>query len=235
MTDGPLPRRSASQSGKCIHFPLTPQAGRLVNFHKRPPNDSRADCPNWTVLCLDICDRSTSIFHPPRRRAYPIRRRHHSASPPPASDPATPPTTHACPTPNFPPNPLTMSGRAGGGGGGRKVLLPPINFIFKLLQQHSTVQIWLYEQLGIRIEGKIRGFDEFMNLVIDDAVEVKQPTKAEPEPVDARRELGMSCNFFFSNYIFFLVDFGLVWVVEIWGGDLAFFCCGDWKKGVRLG
>ncbi|KAI7708923.1 hypothetical protein KC322_g4893, partial [Hortaea werneckii] len=84
----------------------------------------------------------------------------------------------------------TMSGRAGGGGGGRKVLLPPINFIFKLLQQHSTVQIWLYEQLGIRIEGKIRGFDEFMNLVIDDAVEVKQPTKAEPEPVDARRELG---------------------------------------------
>lgn len=50
-------------------------------------------------------------------------------------------------------------------GGGRKVLLPPINFIFKLLQQHSTVQIWLYEQLGIRIEGKIRGFDEFMNLV----------------------------------------------------------------------
>ena len=44
----------------------------------------------------------------------------------------------------------------GGGGGGRKVLLPPINFIFKLLQQHSTVQIWLYEQLAIRIEGRIR-------------------------------------------------------------------------------
>lgn len=53
--------------------------------------------------------------------------------------------------------PATMSNR--------KVLLPPINFIFKLLQQGSTVQIWLYEQLGIRIEGKIRGFDEFMNLV----------------------------------------------------------------------
>jgi small nuclear ribonucleoprotein E len=47
-----------------------------------------------------------------------------------------------------------MTGR--GGGGGRRVLLPPINFIFKLLQQHSTVQIWLYEQLAIRIEGKIR-------------------------------------------------------------------------------
>lgn len=83
-----------------------------------------------------------------------------------------------------------MSGRPGGGGGGRKVLLPPINFIFKLLQQHSTVQIWLIEQTGIRIEGKIRGFDEFMNLVVDEAVEVKQATKAEPEPEEARKELG---------------------------------------------
>ncbi|KAK4554502.1 hypothetical protein LTR86_008356 [Recurvomyces mirabilis] len=85
-----------------------------------------------------------------------------------------------------------MSGRPGGGG--RKVLLPPINFIFKLLQQQSTVQIWLYEQLGIRIEGKIRGFDEFMNLVIDEAVEVKQVTKSEPKPEEGegggRRELG---------------------------------------------
>ncbi len=52
----------------------------------------------------------------------------------------------------------TMTGRGGGGGGGGrgKVLLPPINFIFKLLQQRSTVSIWLFEQLAIRIEGKIR-------------------------------------------------------------------------------
>lgn len=51
-----------------------------------------------------------------------------------------------------------MTGRGGGGGGGGrgKVLLPPINFIFKLLQQRSTVSIWLFEQLAIRIEGKIR-------------------------------------------------------------------------------
>ena len=86
-----------------------------------------------------------------------------------------------------------MSGRPGGGGN-RRVLLPPINFIFKLLQQHQTVQIWLYEQLGIRIEGKIRGFDEFMNLVIDDAVEVRQPVKGDMEPEKSegggRRELG---------------------------------------------
>jgi hypothetical protein len=30
------------------------------------------------------------------------------------------------------------------------------NLIFKLLQQHVTVQIWLYEQTDYRIEGKIR-------------------------------------------------------------------------------
>ncbi len=46
-----------------------------------------------------------------------------------------------------------MTGR---GGGGRRVLLPPINFLFRLLQQRTTVQIWLYEQLSIRIIGTIR-------------------------------------------------------------------------------
>ncbi|KAK3060386.1 hypothetical protein LTS18_008651, partial [Coniosporium uncinatum] len=51
----------------------------------------------------------------------------------------------------------------------------------------ETVSVWLYEQLGIRIEGKIRGFDEFMNLVIDEAVEVKQATKTEGE---SRKKLG---------------------------------------------
>lgn len=60
-----------------------------------------------------------------------------------------------------------MTGRGGGRG---KVLLPPINFIFKLLQQHSTVSIWLYEQLAIRIEGKIRvsGYLLFIGALLTD-------------------------------------------------------------------
>ncbi len=92
-----------------------------------------------------------------------------------------------------------------GGGGGRKTLLAPIHFIFSLLQKRSTVSIWLYENLRTRIEGKIRvrallkleeqscrlitkqGFDEFMNLVIDDAVEVQLATKDAPAK---RRQLG---------------------------------------------
>ncbi|KAK3339450.1 hypothetical protein B0H65DRAFT_476574 [Neurospora tetraspora] len=80
-----------------------------------------------------------------------------------------------------------MTGR--GGGGNRRVLLPPINFLFRLLQQHSTVQIWLYEQLHIRIIGTIRGFDEFMNLVIDNAIEVKLVSKTNEK--EERRELGV--------------------------------------------
>ncbi|TVY81395.1 Small nuclear ribonucleoprotein E [Lachnellula suecica] len=65
---------------------------------------------------------------------------------------------------------------AGSRAQGRKVLLPPINFIFKLLRQRSTAQIWLYRQLAIRIEDKIREFDEFVNLVIDvkDAFQTEQ-------------------------------------------------------------
>lgn len=43
-----------------------------------------------------------------------------------------------------------MSGRV------QKVMIPPINFIFKLLQQHTPVSIWLFEQTDIRLQGQIR-------------------------------------------------------------------------------
>ena len=98
---------------------------------------------------------------------------------------------------------FTMTGR--GGGGSRKTLLAPIHFIFSLLQKRNTVSIWLYENLNTRVEGKIRacqsskpqcpfadadsqGFDEFMNLVVDDAVEVQLATKNSSQ---TRRQLGM--------------------------------------------
>jgi len=52
-------------------------------------------------------------------------------------------------------------------------MVQPINLIFRYLQNKSKVQIWLYDQLDNRIEGRIIGFDEFMNLVLDEAVEIK--------------------------------------------------------------
>lgn len=54
----------------------------------------------------------------------------------------------------------------------QKVMVQPINLIFRYLQNKSRVQIWLYDQVDMRIEGRIIGFDEFMNLVVDDAEEV---------------------------------------------------------------
>lgn len=38
--------------------------------------------------------------------------------------------------------------------------------------QKSRIQVWLYEQVNTRIEGRIMGFDEYMNLVLDDAEEL---------------------------------------------------------------
>ncbi|BGP02825.1 hypothetical protein NBRC10513v2_006549 [Rhodotorula toruloides] len=54
----------------------------------------------------------------------------------------------------------------------KTVLVQPINVIFKHLQQGTRVQLWLFDNLEQRLEGKILGFDEFMNVVLDDAEEV---------------------------------------------------------------
>ncbi|KAJ1647536.1 hypothetical protein J3B02_006376 [Coemansia erecta] len=54
----------------------------------------------------------------------------------------------------------------------QKVMVYPINVIFKFLQTKTRVQIWLYEQANLRLEGRVLGFDEFMNVVLDDAVEI---------------------------------------------------------------
>uniref|UniRef100_A0AC35FBW9 Small nuclear ribonucleoprotein E n=1 Tax=Panagrolaimus sp. PS1159 TaxID=55785 RepID=A0AC35FBW9_9BILA len=59
----------------------------------------------------------------------------------------------------------------------QKVMVQPINLIFRCLQGRTRVQIWLYENVSTRIEGYIIGFDEYMNLVIDEAEEVHKQTE----------------------------------------------------------
>eukprot|EP00008_Paramoeba_atlantica_P003672 CAMPEP_0201486262 /NCGR_PEP_ID=MMETSP0151_2-20130828/10330_1 /ASSEMBLY_ACC=CAM_ASM_000257 /TAXON_ID=200890 /ORGANISM="Paramoeba atlantica, Strain 621/1 / CCAP 1560/9" /LENGTH=107 /DNA_ID=CAMNT_0047870805 /DNA_START=58 /DNA_END=381 /DNA_ORIENTATION=- len=82
-----------------------------------------------------------------------------------------------------------MSGHGHGGHGhghghghgrmsAKKVVARPINLIFRFLQNKSRVQIMLYEQTDMRIEGVIIGFDEYMNLVLDDAEEVLMKDKS---------------------------------------------------------
>ncbi|GIY45121.1 small nuclear ribonucleoprotein E [Caerostris darwini] len=60
----------------------------------------------------------------------------------------------------------------------QKVMVQPINLIFRYLQNKSRIQVWLYENINSRIEGHIIGFDEYMNLVLDDAEEIHMKTRA---------------------------------------------------------
>ncbi|WFD19181.1 hypothetical protein MCAP1_001404 [Malassezia caprae] len=66
-----------------------------------------------------------------------------------------------------------------------RLMLQPINVIFRHLQQQTRVSLWLYDNIEYRIEGKIIGFDEFMNVTLAEAEEV--PCSAEKE----RKPLGM--------------------------------------------
>lgn len=50
-------------------------------------------------------------------------------------------------------------------------MVQPINLIFRYLQNRSRIQVWLSENVKLRIEGLLIGFDEYMNLVLDDACE----------------------------------------------------------------
>lgn len=69
----------------------------------------------------------------------------------------------------------------------QKIMTQPINLIFRFLQQKARVQVWLYETADMRMEGVIVGFDEFMNLVLDDAEEVHMKAK---DASASRRPLG---------------------------------------------
>lgn len=49
--------------------------------------------------------------------------------------------------------------------------------LFQHLQTKSRVEIWLYDNKNLKIQGYIQGFDEFMNLVLADAEEMNEKTK----------------------------------------------------------
>ena len=47
------------------------------------------------------------------------------------------------------------------------------NLIFRLLQSQQRIQVWLYDNANAMIEGRLIGFDEYMNLVLDDCEEIR--------------------------------------------------------------
>ncbi|XP_008845827.1 small nuclear ribonucleoprotein E-like [Nannospalax galili] len=63
----------------------------------------------------------------------------------------------------------------------QKVMVQPINLVFRYLQNRSWVQVWLHEQVNMRTEGCVIGFDEYMNVVLDDAEEIHSKTKSRKE------------------------------------------------------
>ncbi|KAJ0987023.1 hypothetical protein J5N97_005379 [Dioscorea zingiberensis] len=63
----------------------------------------------------------------------------------------------------------------------QRIMTQPINLIFRFLQSKARIQIWLFEQKDSRIEGRIIGFDEYMNLVLDDAEEINVKKKTRKQ------------------------------------------------------
>ncbi|XP_049847784.1 small nuclear ribonucleoprotein E [Schistocerca gregaria] len=54
----------------------------------------------------------------------------------------------------------------------QKSMVQPINLIYQYFKNQNKLQIWLCEQTDIRLEGRLIGFDEYMNFVLDDAIEI---------------------------------------------------------------
>ena len=57
-----------------------------------------------------------------------------------------------------------------------KLLIKPSNVIHRLVQNAEKVCVWLTNDNHCNIQGTIIGYDEFMNLVIENAVEVELKT-----------------------------------------------------------
>lgn len=65
----------------------------------------------------------------------------------------------------------------------QKVMTNPITQVFNFLQGESRVLVWLYENTDIRIEGRLIGFDEYMNLVLDEADEILMKKNQERKKI----------------------------------------------------
>ncbi|ONI28295.1 hypothetical protein PRUPE_1G136300 [Prunus persica] len=63
----------------------------------------------------------------------------------------------------------------------KRIMTQPINLISRFLQHKARTHIWLFEQKDLRIKGRIIDFDEYMNLVLDEAEEVSIKKKQESQ------------------------------------------------------
>ncbi|XP_043725424.1 small nuclear ribonucleoprotein E-like, partial [Telopea speciosissima] len=54
----------------------------------------------------------------------------------------------------------------------QRIMIQPINLIFRFLQSKARIQIWLFEQKDLRIEGCIIGFDDHFTSLHKDQEEI---------------------------------------------------------------
>lgn len=54
----------------------------------------------------------------------------------------------------------------------RKNTIQAIEYIYKFMEQKVKVEIWITGNKNVKFTGIIRGFDEWMNFVLDQTVEI---------------------------------------------------------------
>ncbi len=69
-----------------------------------------------------------------------------------------------------------MASAAPAASGGDAKLERPLSVVHQLMKQGQRVNVWLEGDNALRLDGVLRGFDEFMNLVLEDASEVHVKT-----------------------------------------------------------
>ena len=60
----------------------------------------------------------------------------------------------------------------------RKPLEPPLHVLFGYLKEGQRIRIYINQNTKMIMEGTIQGFDEFMNIVLGDAIEIYSDGKS---------------------------------------------------------
>ncbi|XP_036990905.2 small nuclear ribonucleoprotein E-like [Artibeus jamaicensis] len=58
-------------------------------------------------------------------------------------------------------------------------MVQPINLIFRYLQNRPQIQVWLYEQVNMQIEGCVTGFDEYVMNTDADEIHSKMKSRKQ--------------------------------------------------------
>ncbi|CCW68027.1 unnamed protein product [Phytomonas sp. Hart1] len=58
-----------------------------------------------------------------------------------------------------------------------KQMISPANLVYQFMKDKQRVCVWLVHNTQTKIEGNLLGYDEFMNVVLGDAVEINTKRK----------------------------------------------------------